>query len=175
MNNILLPVTWFFYGRLDLYSSGLTAIPDNGFGSLPSLETIDLQFSSISYIGKEAFASSPKLNLTRLAYNPLVEDSFHPDAFKGMNVGSRVDMEFCSIGYLKEEVFKPLLDNAKSVYIGGTTCNRNGCNSRYLQCDERINWICLNAAYYETILTGYRCSTIGGYVWDYCASMSKAY
>jgi hypothetical protein len=161
--------------RIWLPSSGISSIPSHAFTFNPNLKQLYFGSNAITTIGDYAFASLPNLEKLWMSHNLLSYEGLSPNSFQF--IGESVEVNFSyntQIDYLDEAIFKPLLDNAAQIEIGGSSCGPNGCTYRYLTCDARADWICPNIDKYRNKLFGFRC--IGGSpanVWEYCENLGR--
>jgi len=158
-----------------LPGNGITSIPENAFTQNPSLKDLYLGSNRIRSVGSFAFAQLTNLENLWLSSNSISPGGIAADSFTFLNNKVDIDLSFNDINYLEEFLFKPLLDTAAKVEVGGSTCGPSGCSYQYLACDSRADWLCHNSAEYESKLIGFRCpNSQPPSVWDYCDTIETS-
>jgi len=148
---------------VDLSGNRITTIGQKTFFKLPKLQRITLDHNLIKNVTNETFTfekEDSKLLLIFLRHNNLTEDSIEKGSFSNMNQTVFLYLNNNQITYLKEDVFKPMLDEKNDLFIA--------LWSNPFVCDCRSLWMIQDKIYLRKRLHGLKCSNMNNKkeVWD---------
>jgi len=150
----------------------IQSLPDNAFGTLPSLTYLRFDFSeatdiNLKKIGSKPFSGLPKLQTLLLDFSDILLENIAKDAFEGIGKDAHVILGGFKFTTLPEEVFKPLLKNAKKVTTEYKT-DRVSCN-------EDSDWICNGMAEYRDRMEHFVCPEGSEFkdIFEYCEKAAR--
>jgi len=159
---------------LHIYDNPIQSLPDNAFGTLPSLTNLlfDLAATNITLkkLGSRLFSGLPKLQTLQLHFSDILLENIAKDAFEGIGKDAHVFLKDFKLTTLPEKIFKPLLDNARRVSIQYPENGNDG-----IACNEEFDWICKDMAEYQNRIEGFVCLKGSEFndIFEYCEKVAS--